>query len=218
MSESKTYKMNSRTLTFGHTVQEDGMVTRCGGRLHLIDVGISSRYLGRGAAWQGYGSTLAPYGCSYTTPPPPSLDTPFQRSPLTPPMPGRIHTTFTWCTDTPPMSGRTEHRVYTSVRRLSSWADEPTIDTWTTLMNPRVTPGRPCGLELRRRRREGPLRGQDGNLAESLRRRRRRRRWRRRQESLSSPMSGPHRASTDSPTVIIRLHPTGCLEPLTTNP
>jgi hypothetical protein len=32
-------------------VQPRGMTTRCGGRLHLIDVGISDKYVGRGAAW-----------------------------------------------------------------------------------------------------------------------------------------------------------------------
>ena len=43
--------VGARRMVVGHTVQEDGMTTRCDGRLHLIDVGISSRYVGRGAAW-----------------------------------------------------------------------------------------------------------------------------------------------------------------------
>lgn len=43
--------VGANRMVIGHTVQEGGMATRCGGGLHLIDVGISSRYVGRGAAW-----------------------------------------------------------------------------------------------------------------------------------------------------------------------
>lgn len=38
-------------MVIGHTVQSGGMRTKCGGKLHLIDVGMSSAYVGRGAAW-----------------------------------------------------------------------------------------------------------------------------------------------------------------------
>lgn len=43
--------VGARRMVVGHTVQPRGMTTRCGGRLHLIDVGISDKYVGRGAAW-----------------------------------------------------------------------------------------------------------------------------------------------------------------------
>ena len=46
----------------GHTVQPGGMTTRCAGRLHLIDVGVSDAYIGRGAAWScEEGTTRAHY-------------------------------------------------------------------------------------------------------------------------------------------------------------
>ena len=38
-------------MVIGHTVQSGGMRTKCGGKLHLIDVGMSSAYVGRAAAW-----------------------------------------------------------------------------------------------------------------------------------------------------------------------
>ena len=38
-------------MVIGHTVQTRGMRTKCGGKLHLIDVGMSSAYVGSGAAW-----------------------------------------------------------------------------------------------------------------------------------------------------------------------
>ena len=43
--------VGARRMVVGHTVQAKGMRTRCGGRLHLIDVGVSEKYVGRGAAW-----------------------------------------------------------------------------------------------------------------------------------------------------------------------
>ena len=45
-------------MVVGHTVQPTGMTTRCDGRLHLIDVGISDKYVGRGAAWTCEGGTV----------------------------------------------------------------------------------------------------------------------------------------------------------------
>ena len=44
-------KVGARRMVIGHTIQERGMATRCGGGLHLIDVGVSGKYLGRPAAW-----------------------------------------------------------------------------------------------------------------------------------------------------------------------
>lgn len=44
-------RVGANRAVVGHTVQARGMNTRCGGRLHLIDVGISDAYVGRGAAW-----------------------------------------------------------------------------------------------------------------------------------------------------------------------
>jgi len=49
--ESILTLVGARRMVVGHTVQPRGMTTRCGGRLHLIDVGISDKYVGRGAAW-----------------------------------------------------------------------------------------------------------------------------------------------------------------------
>jgi hypothetical protein len=49
--ESILKLVGARRMVVGHTVQPRGMTTRCGGRLHLIDVGISDKYVGRGAAW-----------------------------------------------------------------------------------------------------------------------------------------------------------------------
>eukprot|EP01065_Artemidia_motanka_P024648 TRINITY_DN2953_c3_g1_i1.p1 TRINITY_DN2953_c3_g1~~TRINITY_DN2953_c3_g1_i1.p1 ORF type:complete len:473 (+),score=96.64 TRINITY_DN2953_c3_g1_i1:93-1511(+) len=44
-------QLKAYRLVIGHTVQAD-MRTRCGGRLHLIDVGVSRAYAGRAAAWE----------------------------------------------------------------------------------------------------------------------------------------------------------------------
>eukprot|EP00873_Tetraselmis_striata_P044889 jgi/Tetstr1/465153/TSEL_009876.t2 len=45
--------VHAQRMVIGHTVQADGRLhTRCGGRLHLIDVGISRAYLGATAAWE----------------------------------------------------------------------------------------------------------------------------------------------------------------------
>jgi hypothetical protein len=43
--------VHAHRMVIGHTVQPRGMTTRCSGKLHLIDVGISDKYVGRGAAW-----------------------------------------------------------------------------------------------------------------------------------------------------------------------
>jgi len=43
--------VGANRMVIGHTVQMRGMRAKCGGKLHLIDVGISSAYVGRGAAW-----------------------------------------------------------------------------------------------------------------------------------------------------------------------
>ena len=42
---------NTKRMVIGHTIQQPGMKTRCGKKLHLIDVGISKAYLGMAAAW-----------------------------------------------------------------------------------------------------------------------------------------------------------------------
>ena len=54
--------VGARRMVVGHTVQPGGMTTRCAGRLHLIDVGVSDAYIGRGAAWScEEGTTRAHY-------------------------------------------------------------------------------------------------------------------------------------------------------------
>ena len=54
--------VGARRMVVGHTVQVGGMTTRCDGRLHLIDVGISDKYVGRGAAWTcEFGTVRAHY-------------------------------------------------------------------------------------------------------------------------------------------------------------
>lgn len=49
---------NANRMVIGHTIQLSGMTTRCGGKLHLIDVGISSAYLGNAAAWTCEGGVV----------------------------------------------------------------------------------------------------------------------------------------------------------------
>jgi len=45
--------VHAKRMVIGHTIQESGMVgTRCGGLVHLIDVGMSRSYLGKLAAWK----------------------------------------------------------------------------------------------------------------------------------------------------------------------
>jgi hypothetical protein len=54
--------VGAKRMVVGHTVQPGGMTTRCAGRLHLIDVGVSDAYIGRGAAWScEEGTTRAHY-------------------------------------------------------------------------------------------------------------------------------------------------------------
>jgi len=57
--------VGAHRMAIGHTVQENGMRTRCSGKLHLMDVGMSRAYLGVPSAWTCAGgevSTLTPQG------------------------------------------------------------------------------------------------------------------------------------------------------------
>mmetsp|Transcript_1874 Transcript_1874/g.3904 ORF Transcript_1874/g.3904 Transcript_1874/m.3904 type:complete len:389 (+) Transcript_1874:40-1206(+) len=57
-------------MVVGHTVQSNGVSTRCAGRLHMIDVGISRAYGGNLASWECRAPNLphAIYGPSLSVP------------------------------------------------------------------------------------------------------------------------------------------------------
>lgn len=59
-------KVNATRMLIGHTIEDERITTRCGGALVLLDVGISSAYFGRQAAWEcdasGRSNALYPGG------------------------------------------------------------------------------------------------------------------------------------------------------------
>jgi hypothetical protein len=65
--EGALWRVGARRMVVGHTVQRE-MATRCAGRLHLVDVGISAAYHGRAALWRCAEGRPAALGLGKTSP------------------------------------------------------------------------------------------------------------------------------------------------------